>query len=576
MQVADENGLAEAWRIVDDAWEEWERSPYVRRQQGTGAHGLPDVSFAEAERRSVVGRGLIKRLSALNEVSLPHTVALPLRLVRFRAQNWALQAEWYWTVIDPLGTGAFGMFLPTAYCGGLTLNYANGQLASFQIRDAADADHYLGLVESYACLIDQFADRTRGQADRGMKMPYEQVIQAQALLKGFRSSARSALIVAPARSRGVSQTGFERQIDLLLSGLVQPAFDRLLSLLSDDYLVSAPVSVGLGQYPQGRSVYEQLVRFHTTLDLTPEEVHEFGRTRMLEISAAMQSLQAELGFSSSVQFRAHLEDDRRWWADSPEAVAAIFERYLNRFAHCLSACVEEVPETPCGVLPLPETLQGSMTFGYYDAPTLDRNQGVYYFNAANLTRQPLHTLGALTYHELVPGHHLHRSTQRANLRLHPLQRFSFVNAFNEGWAEYAATLAGEMGMYEQPEERYGRLQMDAFLTCRLVVDTGMNALGWTLERAREYLREHSGMSESEILTESVRYSCDIPAQSLAYKLGDAEILAMRETMRRAVGSGFDLKKFHAAVLGAGALPLADLWWHIEHEIARWGDEAASA
>ncbi len=123
-------------------------------------------------------------------------------------------------------------------------------------------------------------------------------------------------------------------------------------------------------------------------------------------------------------------------------------------------------------------------------------------------------------------------------------------------------------MYDTPEERYGRLVMDAFLTCRLVVDTGMNTLGWSLEQAREYLRAHSGMTEAEIRSETIRYSCDIPGQSLAYKLGDTEIFALRERMRRALGATFDIRDFHAAVLGPGALPLPELAWHIDREIER--------
>jgi len=209
-----------------------------------------------------------------------------------------------------------------------------------------------------------------------------------------------------------------------------------------------------------------------------------------------------------------------------------------------------------------------MTYGYYDAPHEGHAEGIYRFNALNLTRQALFHIGSLTYHELVPGHHLHFATQQENGLLHPFRKYCFVNAFNEGWAEYAALFAGEVGLYELPEERYGRLVMDAFLTCRLVVDTGMNVLGWSLERARDYMRLHSGMTESEILTESVRYSCDIPGQALAYKLGDTYILTLRERMRRGLGARFDLKDFHAAVLESGALPMGDLDWHVAHETER--------
>jgi len=209
-----------------------------------------------------------------------------------------------------------------------------------------------------------------------------------------------------------------------------------------------------------------------------------------------------------------------------------------------------------------------MTYGYYDAPRRERPKGIYLFNARNLTRQSLVALGSLTYHELMPGHHLHYAIQQERESLCPFRKHSFVNAFNEGWAEYAATLAGELGMYETPEERYGRLIWDAFFTCRLVVDTGMNVLGWSLERARDYMRMYGGMTEADICTESVRYACDIPGQGLAYKLGDVHILRLRERMRRELGSRFEMKAFHAAVVEHGSLPLPELEWHVEHEIER--------
>ena len=215
-----------------------------------------------------------------------------------------------------------------------------------------------------------------------------------------------------------------------------------------------------------------------------------------------------------------------------------------------------------------------MTFGYYDAPQKGREEGIYLFNAKNLTSQSLFNIAALSYHELLPGHHLHLSLQQENAALHPFRTFNYVNAFNEGWAEYAANLAGEIGLYQEPEERYGRLVMDAFLTSRLVVDTGMNVLGWSLERARDYMRAHSGMTETEIQTETLRYSCDIPAQALAYKLGDTKLLALRERFRQTLGSAFSMRDFHAAVLDPGALPFAELEWHLEHEFKRRGSAPA--
>lgn len=562
------SSLGTALRIVDDAWVEVRRGSWVKLQIGGPLDRLPDLSYAEAERRAQLGRGLLARIEALDLDALPPDIGLTVRLVRYRANTWAREAEWYWTVSDPTGIGFFGMFLPTAYCAGFVLNFVHGQLAAYRFDEAGDLDRYLGLVADYARLVEQIADRTEGQATRGMRMPKAQVVQARTLMSALRGRCRENLTVMPERLGRFPAGAFQRELDARIAERVQPAFDRVLALLSDDYLAQAPDTVGLGQYSGGKAIYAELVRLHTTLEITPEQVHARGLERIARIEGQMREIREEAGCADVSAFTARLQADARFRADTIAGVTAVFQRYIDRLQPRFTEYFHGAPATAYTISPLPEALQGSMTFGYYDAPRPDRPTGTYLFNAANLTRQSLFSVGALTYHELVPGHHLHLSTQQANRSLHPFRAFSFFNAYNEGWAEYAATFAGEIGMYETPEERYGRLVMDAFLTCRLVVDTGMNTLGWSLERAREYLRAHSGMAEAEIRSETIRYSCDIPGQSLAYKLGDTEILALRERMRAALGSAFDIRDFHAAVLGPGGLPLPELAWHIEREIER--------
>lgn len=558
--------LSEAWGICDDAWKELQRRPYVQaRLRGTPS-SLPDVSFAEAERRSALGRALLGRLGHLDSFTAPHDLALTLRLVTFLARVWSREAEWYWTVIDPLGCGSFGLFLPTAYCGGRLLNVVKTQLGEFDFATTADVDTYLSLVSGYATLIDQLAQRTQGQAQRGVRIPKVQVLQARKLLSFFRAGIHEATGVSSQRlPTGVRAICSE--IQCLITTCIEPAFDRAMEGLSDQYLEKAPDTVGMDQYPGGREVYAELVRLHTTLDLLPEQVHAYGQQRMADIERAMLAAQAELGFEGDDDgYRRHLTDDPRWRAATENAVTAVFQRYIDRAKPKIEESFSLLPKASYAVAPLPKALEGSMTYGYYDAPRNDRASGLYMFNAKNLTMQPLWRLATLTYHELMPGHHLQIAAQQENTNLHPVRTHSFINAYMEGWAEYAAALAGEIDLYAQPEERYGRLAMDAFFTSRLVVDTGMNALGWSLERARAYMRKHARLSESEVLTESVRYSCDIPAQSLAYRLGDQHILRLRERMRRALGDRFDLKKFHAVILETGAVPLPDLEWHVEHQV----------
>ncbi len=213
-----------------------------------------------------------------------------------------------------------------------------------------------------------------------------------------------------------------------------------------------------------------------------------------------------------------------------------------------------------------------MTYGYYQSPTASDRRGYYYYNGSSLADRSLLNAAALIYHELVPGHHFQRALQHENADLPSFRREAGWTAYTEGWGEYASSLAGEMGMYEDPYDRAGRLMMDVFLSSRLVVDTGMNALGWTRARAIEYMKANTLESDTQIATETLRYSCDIPGQALAYKMGSARIRELRARAERDLGAAFDVRRFHDAVLGSGPMPLAVLErhvdWFIETEKAR--------
>jgi uncharacterized protein (DUF885 family) len=209
-----------------------------------------------------------------------------------------------------------------------------------------------------------------------------------------------------------------------------------------------------------------------------------------------------------------------------------------------------------------------MTYGYYREPTPDVPVGAYVYNGASPETTSYANAAALIYHELLPGHHFQIALQLENADLPTLRRansFLFLNAYVEGWAEYAADLAGEMGMYASPFERFGRLYAKMFLANRLVVDTGLNALGWTHDEARTFMKANTFASDAEIESELLRYSTDIPGQALSYAMGQRELLRMRAEARAALGERFSFPAFHAAVLSPGALPMDLLDAHLK----RW-------
>jgi uncharacterized protein (DUF885 family) len=214
------------------------------------------------------------------------------------------------------------------------------------------------------------------------------------------------------------------------------------------------------------------------------------------------------------------------------------------------------------VRPLEAQRAASMTYGYYQIPTATDPSGYYMYNGTRPEDRSILMAEAVIYHELVPGHHFQMALQMENAALVPFRRNAHPTAFTEGWGEYASDLAGEMGMYRDPYQRAGRLAMDLFLSSRLVVDTGMNALGWTRDKAIAFMRDHTFESDVQIDTETLRYSVDIPGQALAYKLGAKRIHDLRDRVAAEQGASFDLRAFHDYVLAAGALPLPVLDEHV--------------
>lgn len=566
--TVDDRAMAIAMIAIEGVWAEVSRSPFVQGDLGLPIDRLPDISEAAITARSARAAELLARIDGIDRATLPHELGLTLAVARDTAARMAREASWYWLVIDPMGVGFFGMFAPTAYCFGFLQNYLGATLAKHRFEKPADLDRYLGLVEDFARLVEQMEVRTAGQADRGIRMPVPQLDQSIELVARLASGSRT-LVPSPDRLEQVGGNSAVAAIADRVAARVDTAWASLTALLTDPgYRAAAPETVGIAQYPRGEDVYAALVKMHTTLDLTPAEVHAEGLKRMAAVRQAMETLLADLGFAGTPEaYREAIEADPAWRAEGVDGISAVFRRYIDRIAPHIDDYFDFKPKAGHDVEALPAALSGSMTFGYYDAPGADKPIGRYLFNAENLGRNALANIAALNYHELVPGHHFHLATQRENDALHPLRANSFVNAFNEGWAEYAATLAGEMGMYEAPEERFGRLIMDAFLTCRLVVDTGMNALGWSLDQARDYMRANAFMPEAEVRSESIRYSSDLPGQALAYKLGEFFLVEQREAMRAALGDRFDIRRFHDAVLRPGALPLALVAENIERAIA---------
>jgi uncharacterized protein (DUF885 family) len=552
---------------TDQAWSQISNNIYVRRILGLQGDGVfPRITPELAAERASMTRGIRASLDAVDLDLLPHDLALTARIVRGSDLDASADGERYWLV--DLVPGFPGPFSITPYKLGLMFSALTPVFQGYAFDSEGDGDRYLALLADVGRLLDDMHERTRGQAERGLRMPQPMLPGTRGLLHGLKAGAPAYFGVNAARASKLTNPGaFVAAVERRIADLLVPAFAKLEALIGEDYQRRAPEQVGMWQYPGGDAVYADLVKAQTTMDLSPEQVHAAGHARMERIHSEMDALRAKVGFKGSrAEFHESLKKDPRFLAKTPDEVASRLRSYIATFKTVYGKYFDIELTSGYDVERLDPRVEGSVTFGYYQEPQPRGDQrGIFRFNGSKLEERSLISAASLLYHELVPGHHLQVATQRSNQDLHPLRRLAANNAYQEGWAEYAATLAGEAGMFDDPYDRYGRLLMDAMLTSRLVVDTGMNALRWPLEKARQYLRDNTFMSETEIQTETVRY-CDIPGQALAYKLGDEKILELRARMQRHQGARFDIRRFHDAVLKPGPLPLPVLEWHIDRQI----------
>jgi uncharacterized protein (DUF885 family) len=353
---------------------------------------------------------------------------------------------------------------------------------------------------------------------------------------------------------------------------ITPALTRLREYLEQTYIPKARETIAASALPNGAAMYAFLVRWQTTTGLTPREVHEIGLGEVRRIRAEMETLIRSTGFAGTFEeFNTYLRTDPKFFYDSPEALVDAYRVIAKRIDPMLGRIFGRLPRTPYGVLPVPEFRAPTSPTAYYlpGAPTTGR-PGNFYANTYKVGTRARWEMEALTLHEAVPGHHLQISLAQELEGLPEFRRQTGFTAFVEGWGLYAESLGEELGLYGDPYSKFGQLTYDMWRSIRLVVDTGMHALGWSRERAIQFFRENTGKSDQDIRVEVDRYIV-WPAQALAYKIGQLKFRELRTLAEERLGTSFDVRGFHDTVLEAGALPLEAL----TERVHRWIDARAA-
>ncbi|PHR91308.1 MAG: DUF885 domain-containing protein [Robiginitomaculum sp.] len=350
---------------------------------------------------------------------------------------------------------------------------------------------------------------------------------------------------------------------------VLPAYANLLAFFENEYAPHARKQVGIGTNARNRAYYKALVKYFTTLDITPDEVHEKGLSEVKRIRAEMDELIAKTGFEGSFkEFLDFLRTDKQFYVDTPDDLLKEAAWIAKRIDGQMPKYFGRLPRNSYGVMAVPAEIAPNYTTGRYWGGNLDNGlAGNYVVNTYDLSQRPLYNLPSLTLHEGVPGHHHQISIAQEMKDVPSFRQNLYPNAFGEGWGLYAEKLGVEMGIYRTDYENFGRLTYEMWRACRLVVDTGMHWKGWSRAQAEQCFFENSALAPHNIRTEVERY-ISWPGQALSYKIGELKILELRHRAETALGSDFDIRGFHDAVLENGGIPLNILEERIEAWIAK--------
>lgn len=339
---------------------------------------------------------------------------------------------------------------------------------------------------------------------------------------------------------------------------LRPAFARYRTFLQDEVLPAArpQEKVGLVHLPGGLEAYGRLARLHTSLDLTPDRIHKIGLQEVDRIDKEMTALgQKVLGTADHAEILRRLREDPALHFATREEVAAKAQETLQRAQAATPQWFNIQPRAHCEVTRMEAHEEQHSTIAYYRQPAIDGSRpGRYYINTWAPETRPKYEAEALAFHEAVPGHHLQIAIAQELTGIPEFRKHIGCTAFVEGWGLYSERLANEMGLYSSDLDRLGMLSFDSWRACRLVVDTGMHALGWSRQQAIDYMTAHSALAGNNIVNEVDRY-ISWPGQALAYKLGQLEILRLRQRSKDRDPEHFDIKRFHDSVLRNGAVTL---------------------
>jgi uncharacterized protein (DUF885 family) len=436
-----------------------------------------------------------------------------------------------------------------------------------------DYDNYLSRLHQVPGALDQVTGNMRQGIKDGLMQPRYLLEKVAAQTQEISDTSTEASPFAKPLSNfpaGISDADQKRLRSAVLAaiqGEVLPAYKRFAAFVHDDYAPHGRTEPGVWTLPDGAERYRFQIRRMTTTDLTPEEIHQIGLKQLADTEAEMLALAHKLGFNDLASLNEHIKNDRKFYATSGQQVLDLYAKYTRQMEAQLPKLFGRLPQNKLEVIPMDPFRAKNAVPADYNAGAQDGSRpGHINVNEWDPEHRLTLNIEAIAYHEGVPGHHLQISIGQELKDLPPFRKNGEYTAFIEGWALYSERLGKEIGFYEDPYSDYGRLENEMWRAIRLVIDTGVHEKHWSREQMVEYFHRYTAMDEPNVQSEVDRYIA-WPGQALAYKLGQLEILRLREEARQKLGAKFDLRTFHDEVVGSGPLPLGVLHSQVESWIS---------
>lgn len=557
---ADANG--DLVTLVNDVWAaSLKEQPVYASALGVNdyASELGDYTLAAQDRRAADAAKFLARLNAIPSDSLNAASKVEAGILR-RALNSTIEG-------NSFGQRAINFTTYSSWHQQLA-----GMAQNLPFRTKADFESYNARLAQYARVNDE----NIAVANVAIKGKYTQPCVT---LKGFEGTISGLITTDVNKSRffepyakkrpaGVSEADFAslaKAAEATIRTVIHPALNKQLAWYTASYKPACATAPGVSAQPGGDKYYAFRVREETTTSLTAEQIHQIGLNEVARIRAEMVEVASQAGYPSREAFIQHLRTDPQYYAKTPEELMEKVARVTKIIDGKMPSLFGRLPRLPYGIKEIPaETAEGTTTAYYNQGSPEIGISGTYFVNTSKLNQRPFWEIPALSVHEGVPGHH-HQIALQQELPLSDFRKYgAFFTAFTEGWGLYSERLGIEMGLYDTPAKDMGRLSYEMWRACRLVVDTGIHAKGWSKQQAIDFMTDNSALSAANIEAEVNRY-ISWPGQALAYKLGELKIRELRTMATKELGPKFNLAAFHDAVLGQGSVPLDVL----EQQIKDW-------